>query len=255
MKKLRPEFVAAMAQTIQASSPNCELTYDTIRECCEQGIKRLESAANDPKNGNAQSVLIFVDYDLDGKLGMCFFNARIKEDFYEDSAPAPVKETCSQEPENSLSRTYKYFEVEDSIIKEYGKLVPLYPQAARQIWKELLDEGKGLGGKATNYLTLQRFVSSRIEYLIKLDSMSGRRCSQIGESLFVDSSGENCKQSQQIESVGISGDHELIHHSPADHVPIASVDRILEGPGESLKLQTVWRLFDVVMKLSGERKL
>lgn len=254
MKKLRPEFVAAMAQIIRLSADG-EITLETIKKCCDQGIKRLENAANSNEYENGESVLIFVDYDRNGKEGVAYFNARIKEDFYEDSAPAPVKETCSQEPENSLSRTYKYFEVEDSIIKEYGKLVPLYPQAARQIWKELLDEGKGLGGKATNYLTLQRFVSSRIEYLIKLDSMSGRRCSQIGESLFVDSSGENCKQSQQIESVGISGDHELIHHSPADHVPIASVDRILDGPGESLKLQTVWRLFDVVMKLSGERKL
>lgn len=254
MKKLRPEFVAAMAQIIRLSADG-EITLETIKKCCDQGIKRLENAANSNEYENDESILIFVDYDRNGKEGFTFFNARIKEDFYEDSAPAPVKETCSQEPENSLSRTYKYFEVEDSIIKEYGKLVPLYPQAARQIWKELLDEGKGLGGKATNYLTLQRFVSSRIEYLIKLDSMSGRRCSQIGESLFVDSSGENCKQSQQIESVGISGDHELIHHSPADHVPIASVDRILDGPGESLKLQTVWRLFDVVMKLSGERKL
>lgn len=254
MKKLRPEFVAAMAQIVRFSA-DAEITLETIKKCCDQGIKRLENAANSNEYENGESVLIFVDYDRNGKEGVAYFNARIKEDFYEDSAPAPVKETCSQEPENSLSRTYKYFEVEDSIIKEYGKLVPLYPQAARQIWKELLDEGKGLGGKATNYLTLQRFVSSRIEYLIKLDSMSGRRCSQIGESLFVDSSGENCKQSQQIESVGISGDHELIHHSPADHVPIASVDRILDGPGESLKLQTVWRLFDVVMKLSGERKL
>lgn len=254
MKKLRPEFVAAMAQIIRLSADG-EITLETIKKCCDQGIKSLENAANSNEYENDESILIFVDYDRNGKEGFAYFNARIKEDFYEDSAPAPVKETCSQEPENSLSRTYKYFEVEDSIIKEYGKLVPLYPQAARQIWKELLDEGKGLGGKATNYLTLQRFVSSRIEYLIKLDSMSGRRCSQIGESLFVDSSGENCKQSQQIESVGISGDHELIHHSPADHVPIASVDRILDGPGESLKLQTVWRLFDVVMKLSGERKL
>lgn len=254
MKKLRPEFVAAMAQIVRFSADG-EITLETIKKCCDQGIKRLENAANSNEYENDESILIFVDYDRNGKEGVAYFNARIKEDFYEDSAPAPVKETCSQEPENSLSRTYKYFEVEDSIIKEYGKLVPLYPQAARQIWKELLDEGKGLGGKATNYLTLQRFVSSRIEYLIKLDSMSGRRCSQIGESLFVDSSGENCKQSQQIESVGISGDHELIHHSPADHVPIASVDRILDGPGESLKLQTVWRLFDVVMKLSGERKL
>lgn len=254
MKKLRPEFVAAMAQIIRLSADG-EITLETIKKCCDQGIKRLENAANSNEYENDESILIFVDYDRNGKEGFAYFNARIKEDFYEDSAPAPVKETCSQEPENSLSRTYKYFEVKDSIIKEYGKLVPLYPQAARQIWKELLDEGKGLGGKATNYLTLQRFVSSRIEYLIKLDSMSGRRCSQIGESLFVDSSGENCKQSQQIESVGISGDHELIHHSPADHVPIASVDRILDGPGESLKLQTVWRLFDVVMKLSGERKL
>lgn len=254
MKKLRPEFVAAMAQIIRLSADG-EITLETIKKCCDQGIKRLENAVNSNEYENDESILIFVNYDRNGKEGVAYFNARIKEDFYEDSAPAPVKETCSQEPENSLSRTYKYFEVEDSIIKEYGKLVPLYPQAARQIWKELLDEGKGLGGKATNYLTLQRFVSSRIEYLIKLDSMSGRRCSQIGESLFVDSSGENCKQSQQIEPVGISGDHELIHHSPADHVPIASVDRILDGPGESLKLQTVWRLFDVVMKLSGERKL
>ena len=254
MKKLRPEFVAAMAQIVRFSADG-EITLETIKKCCDQGIKRLENAANSNEYENGESVLIFVDYDRNGKEGVAYFNARIKEDFYEDSAPAPVKETCSQEPENSLSRTYKYFEVEDSIIKEYGKLVPLNRQAARQIWKELLDEGKSLDGKSTDYRSMKRFVSSRIEYLIKLDSMSGRRCREIGESLFVDSSGENCKQSQQIESVGISGDHELIHHSPADHVPIASVDRILDGPGESLKLQTVWRLFDVVMKLSGERKL
>lgn len=254
MKKLRPEFVAAMAQIVRFSADG-EITLETIKKCCDQGIKRLEDAANSNEYENGESILIFVDYDRNGKEGVAYFNARIKEDFYEDSEPAPEKETCSQEPESSLSRTYKYFEVEDSIIKEYGKLVPLNRQAARQIWKELLDEGKSLDGKSTDYRSMKRFVSSRIEYLIKLDSMSGRRCREIGESLFVDSSGENCKQSQQIESVGISGDHELIHHSPADHVPIASVDRILDGPGESLKLQTVWRLFDVVMKLSGERKL
>ncbi len=222
---------------------------------CDQGIKRLENAANSNEYENGESVLIFVDYDRNGKEGVAYFNARIKEDFYEDSEPAPVKETCSQEPESSLSRTYKYFEVEESIIKEYGKLVPLNRQAARQIWREFIEEGKSLDGKSTDYRSMKWFVSSRIEYLIKFDSMSGRSCSEIGESLFVDSSGENCKQSQQIESVGISGDHELIHHSPADHVPIASVDRILDGPGESLKLLTVWRLFDVIMKLSGERKL
>lgn len=255
MKKLRPEFVAAMAQTIQASSPNCELTYDTIRECCEQGIKRLESAANDPKSGNAQSVLIFVDYDLDGKLGMCFFNARIKEDFYEDSAPAPVKETCSQEPESSLSRTYKYFEVEDSIIKEYGKLVPLNRQAARQIWREFIEEGKSLDGKSTDYRSMKWFVSSRIEYLIKFDSMSGRRFSEIGESLFTDSAGKNSQQSQQVEPVGISGNHKLIHQIPAGDALVSPVDGVLDSSEESLKLQILLRLFDVIMKLSGERKL
>lgn len=88
MKKLRPEFVAAMAQTIESSAPDRDLPFETIKECCEQGIKRLESAANDPKNGNAQSVLIFVDYDQDGKLGMAFFNARIKEDFFDESTVA-----------------------------------------------------------------------------------------------------------------------------------------------------------------------
>lgn len=96
MKKLRPEFVAAMAQTIELSAPDRDLPFETIKECCEQGIKRLESAANDPKNGNAQSVLIFVDYDQNGKLGMAFFNARIKEDFFDESTvagdvPAPVR--------------------------------------------------------------------------------------------------------------------------------------------------------------------
>lgn len=254
MKKLRPEFVAAMAQIVCFSADG-EITLETIKKCCDQGIKRLENAANSNEYENGESILIFVDYDRNGKEGVAYFNARIKEDFYEDSAPEPVKETCSQEPESSLSRTYKYFEVEDSIIKEYGKLVPLNRQAARQVWREFIEEGKSIDGKSTDYRTMKWFVSSRIEYLIKFDSMSGRSCSEIGESLFVDSSGENCKQSQQIESVGISGDHELIHHSPADHVPIASVDRILDGPGESLKLQTVWRLFDVIMKLSGERKL
>lgn len=254
MKKLRPEFVAAMAQIVRFSADG-EITLKTIKKCCDQGIKRLENAANSNEYENGESVLIFVDYDRNGKEGVAYFNARIKEDFYEDSEPAPVKETCSQEPESSLSRTYKYFEVEESIIKEYGKLVPLNRQAARQIWREFIEEGKSLDGKSTDYRSMKWFVSSRIEYLIKFDSMSGRSCSEIGESLFVDSSGENCKQSQQIESVGISGDHELIHHSPADHVPIASVDRILDGPGESLKLQAVWRLFDVIMKLSGERKL
>lgn len=254
MKKLRPEFVAAMAQIIRLSADG-EITLETIKKCCGQGIKRLENAANSKEYENDESILIFVNYDRNGKEGVAYFNARLKEDFYEDSEPAPVKETCSQEPESSLSRTYKYFEVEESIIKEYGKLVPLNRQAARQIWREFIEEGKSLDGKSTDYRSMKWFVSSRIEYLIKFDSMSGRSCSEIGESLFVDSSGENCKQSQQIESVGISGDHELIHHSPADHVPIASVDRILDGPGESLKLQTVWRLFDVIMKLSGERKL
>lgn len=254
MKKLRPEFVAAMAQIVRFSADG-EITLETIKKCCDQGIKRLEDAANSNEYENGESILIFVDYDRNGKEGFAYFNARIKEDFYEDSEPAPEKETCSQEPESSLSRTYKYFEVEDSIIKEYGKLVPLNRQAARQIWKELLDEGKSLDGKSTDYRSMKRFVSSRIEYLIKLDSMSGRRCREIGESLFVDSSGENCKQSQQIESVRISGDHKLIHQPTTDHIPINSADRVLEASSETLKSQTLLRLFDVVMKLSGERKL
>lgn len=147
MKKLRPEFVAAMAQTIQASSPNCELTYDTIRECCEQGIKRLESAANDPKNGNAQSVLIFVDYDLDGKLGMCFFNARIKEDFYEDSAPAPVKKLAAKnlkilcrEPTNTLrSRTRLSKNTESSFL--------CIPRPPGRFGKNCSTKGKASAGR------------------------------------------------------------------------------------------------------------
>lgn len=254
MKKLRPEFVAAMAQIVRFSADG-EITLETIKKCCDQGIKRLENAANNNEYENGESVLIFVDYDRNGKEGFAYFNARLKEDYYEDSEPAPVKETCSQEPESSLSRVYKYFEIEDSIIKEYGKLVPLNRQAARQIWKELLDEGKSLGGKATDYLTLQRFVSSRIEYLIKLDSMIGGCFSEIGESLFTDSAGKNSQQSQQVETVGISRDHKLIHQIPAGDALISPVDGVLDSSEESLKLQTVWRLFDVIMKLSGERKL
>lgn len=254
MKKLRPEFVAAMAQIVRFSADG-EITLETIKKCCDQGIKRLENAANSNEYENGESVLIFVDYDRNGKEGFAYFNARIKEDFYEDSEPAPDKETCSQEPESSLSRVYKYFEIEDSIIKEYGKLVPLNRQAARQIWKELLDEGKSLGGKATDYLTLQRFVSSRIEYLIKLDSMIGGCFSEIGESLFTDSAGKNSQQSQQVETVGISRDHKLIHQIPAGDALISPVDGVLDSSEESLKLQTVWRLFDVIVKLSGERKL
>ncbi len=254
MKKLRPEFVAAMAQIVCFSADG-EITLETIKKCCDQGIKRLENAANSNEYENGESILIFVDYDRNGKEGVAYFNARIKEDFYEDSAPEPVKETCSQEPESSLSRTYKYFEVEESIIKEYGKLVPLNRQAARQIWKELLDEGKSLGGKATDYLTLQRFVSSRIEYLIKLDSMIGGCFSEIGESLFTDSAGKNSQQSQQVETVGISRDHKLIHQIPAGDALISPVDGVLESSEESLKLQILLRLFDVIVKLSGERKL
>lgn len=254
MKKLRPEFVAAMAQIIRLSADG-EITLETIKECCDQGIKRLENAANSNEYENGESILIFVDYDRNGKEGFAYFNARLKEDFYEDSEPAPVKETCSQEPESSLSRTYKYFEVEESIIKEYGKLVPLNRQAARQIWKELLDEGKSLGGKATDYLTLQRFVSSRIEYLIKLDSMIGGCFSEIGESLFTDSAGKNSQQSQQVETVGISRDHKLIHQIPAGDALISPVDGVLDSSEESLKLQILLRLFDVIVKLSGERKL
>lgn len=254
MKKLRPEFVAAMAQIVCFSADG-EITLETIKKCCDQGIKRLENAANSNEYENGESILIFVDYDRNGKEGVAYFNARIKEDFYEDSAPEPVKETCSQEPESSLSRTYKYFEVEDSIIKEYGKLVPLNRQAARQIWKELLDEGKSLGGKATDYLTLQRFVSSRIEYLIKLDSMIGGCFSEIGESLFTDSAGKNSQQSQQVETVGISRDHKLIHQIPAGDALISPVDGVLDSSEESLKLQILLRLFDVIVKLSGERKL
>ncbi|MFR5390534.1 hypothetical protein [Parasutterella sp.] len=254
MKKLRPEFVAAMAQIIRLSADG-EITLETIKKCCDQGIKRLENAANSNEYENGESVLIFVDYDRNGKEGVAYFNARIKEDFYEDSEPAPDKETCSQEPESSLSRVYKYFEIEDSIIKEYGKLVPLNRQAARQIWKELLDEGKSLGGKATDYLTLQRFVSSRIEYLIKLDSMIGGCFSEIGESLFTDSAGKNSQQSQQVETVGISRDHKLIHQIPAGDALISPVDGVLDSSEESLKLQILLRLFDVIVKLSGERKL
>lgn len=254
MKKLRPEFVAAMAQIIRLSADG-EITLETIKKCCDQGIKRLENAANSNEYENGESILIFVDYDRNGKEGVAYFNARIKEDFYEDSEPAPVKETCSQEPESSLSRVYKYFEIEDSIIKEYGKLVPLNRQAARQIWKELLDEGKSLGGKATDYLTLQRFVSSRIEYLIKLDSMIGGCFSEIGESLFTDSAGKNSQQSQQVETVGISRDHKLIHQIPAGDALISPVDGVLDSSEESLKLQILLRLFDVIVKLSGERKL
>lgn len=254
MKKLRPEFVAAMAQIIRLSADG-EITLETIKECCDQGIKRLENAANSNEYENGESILIFVDYDRNGKEGFAYFNARIKEDFYEDSEPAPDKETCSQEPESSLSRVYKYFEIEDSIIKEYGKLVPLNRQAARQIWKELLDEGKSLGGKATDYLTLQRFVSSRIEYLIKLDSMIGGCFSEIGESLFTDSAGKNSQQSQQVETVGISRDHKLIHQIPAGDALISPVDGVLDSSEESLKLQILLRLFDVIVKLSGERKL
>ena len=254
MKKLRPEFVAAMAQIVRFSADG-EITLETIKKCCDQGIKRLENAANSNEYENGESILIFVDYDRNGKEGFAYFNARLKEDFYEDSEPAPVKETCSQEPESSLSRTYKYFEVEESIIKEYGKLVPLNRQAARQIWKELLDEGKSLGGKATDYLTLQRFVSSRIEYLIKLDSMIGGCFSEIGESLFTDSAGKNSQQSQQVETVGISRDHKLIHQIPAGDALISPVDGVLDSSEESLKLQILLRLFDVIVKLSGERKL
>ncbi len=254
MKKLRPEFVAAMAQIIRLSADG-EITLETIKKCCDQGIKRLENAANSNEYENGESILIFVDYDRNGKEGFAYFNARIKEDFYEDSEPAPDKETCSQEPESSLSRVYKYFEIEDSIIKEYGKLVPLNRQAARQIWKELLDEGKSLGGKATDYLTLQRFVSSRIEYLIKLDSMIGGCFSEIGESLFTDSAGKNSQQSQQVETVGISRDHKLIHQIPAGDALISPVDGVLDSSEESLKLQILLRLFDVIVKLSGERKL
>lgn len=254
MKKLRPEFVAAMAQIVRFSADG-EITLETIKECCDQGIKRLENAANSNEYENGESILIFVDYDRNGKEGFAYFNARLKEDFYEDSEPAPVKETCSQEPESSLSRVYKYFEIEDSIIKEYGKLVPLNRQAARQIWKELLDEGKSLGGKATDYLTLQRFVSSRIEYLIKLDSMIGGCFSEIGESLFTDSAGKNSQQSQQVETVGISRDHKLIHQIPAGDALISPVDGVLDSSEESLKLQILLRLFDVIVKLSGERKL
>ena len=254
MKKLRPEFVAAMAQIVRFSADG-EITLETIKKCCDQGIKRLENAANSNEYENGESVLIFVDYDRNGKEGFAYFNARIKEDFYEDSEPAPDKETCSQEPESSLSRVYKYFEIEDSIIKEYGKLVPLNRQAARQIWKELLDEGKSLGGKATDYLTLQRFVSSRIEDLIKLDSMIGGCFSEIGESLFTDSAGKNSQQSQQVETVGISRDHKLIHQIPAGDALISPVDGVLDSSEESLKLQILLRLFDVIVKLSGERKL
>lgn len=254
MKKLRPEFVAAMAQIVRFSADG-EITLETIKKCCDQGIKRLENAANSNEYENGESVLIFVDYDRNGKEGFAYFNARIKEDFYEDSEPAPDKETCSQEPESSLSRVYKYFEIEDSIIKEYGKLVPLNRQAARQIWKELLDEGKSLGGKATDYLTLQRFVSSRIEYLIKLDSMIGGCFSEIGESLFTDSAGKNSQQRQQVETVGISRDHKLIHQIPAGDALISPVDGVLDSSEESLKLQILLRLFDVIVKLSGERKL
>lgn len=160
MKKLRPEFVAAMAQTIQASSPNCELTYDTIRECCEQGIKRLESAANDPKNGNAQSVLIFVDYDLDGKLGMCFFNARIKEDFFDESTAVqssdkPLPDSTIQSANEERARLLKL-----SIKRKSAKLISgvqrlkdsRYLETTRAF--EVLDQTRALCNEITEELKM-----------------------------------------------------------------------------------------------------
>lgn len=146
MKKLRPEFVAAMAQIVRFSADG-EITLETIKKCCDQGIKRLENAANGNEYENGESVLIFVDYDRNGKEGFAYFNARIKEDFYEDSEPAPDKETCSQEPESSLSRVYKYFEIEDSIIKEYGKLVPLNARPLGRSGKNCSTKGKASGGE------------------------------------------------------------------------------------------------------------
>lgn len=95
MKKLRPEFVAAMAQIVRFSADG-EITLETIKKCCDQGIKRLENAANSNEYENGESVLIFVDYDRNGKEGVAYFNARIKEDFFDDSTgagdvPAPVR--------------------------------------------------------------------------------------------------------------------------------------------------------------------
>lgn len=87
MKKLRPEFVAAMAQIVRFSADD-EITLETIKKCCDQGIKRLENAANSNEYENGDSVLIFVDYDRNGKEGVAYFNARIKEDFFDESTVA-----------------------------------------------------------------------------------------------------------------------------------------------------------------------
>lgn len=87
MKKLRPEFVAAMAQIVRFSADG-GIALETIKKCCDQGIKRLENAANSKEYENGESILIFVDYDSNGKEGVAYFNARIKEDFFDDSTGA-----------------------------------------------------------------------------------------------------------------------------------------------------------------------
>ena len=92
MKKLRPEYVASVAQNIQLIAirsilgPDCELPPSTLNNCCAQVVDELEKEANDLENKNYRYVFASTRYEYNGKVGWAYFCARIKEDFYDDSA-------------------------------------------------------------------------------------------------------------------------------------------------------------------------
>lgn len=159
MKKLRPEFVAAMAQIVQLSSDK-KLSLETIEECCQRGIKRLEEAANDPKNANEYSVLIIVDYDYDGKEGFAYFNARIKDDFFDEptavqSSDKPLSDSTIRSANEERARLLKL-----SIKRKSAKLIsgaqrlkdPRYLETTRAF--EVLDQTRALCNEITEELKM-----------------------------------------------------------------------------------------------------
>lgn len=159
MKKLRPEFVAAMAQTVRFSADG-EITLETIKKCCDQGIKRLENAANSNEYENGESILIFVDYDRNGKEGIAYFNARIKEDFFDESTAVqssdkPLPDSTIQSANEERARLLKL-----SIKRKSAKLISgvqrlkdsRYLETTRAF--EVLDQTRALCNEITEELKM-----------------------------------------------------------------------------------------------------
>lgn len=87
MKKLRSEYVAALPLCIKLSVQH-SLPAEILKNCVVQAIAKIEEKANEAKNENEAYASCSVDYEFNGEKESACFLARLKEDFYDDSAAA-----------------------------------------------------------------------------------------------------------------------------------------------------------------------